>query len=369
MPKTYRVAVAGSTGRGNYGHGLDTAWQAVSQTQIVAVSDDNDAGRAAAAKRLKVEKAYADFRKMLDEAKPDILAICPRWVDQHAGMALAAAERGVHVYMEKPLCRTVAEADAIAAACEKTKVKLTVAHPTRYSPMIDTIKKLIAEGQLGTVLEYRGRGKEDRRGGGEDLWVLGTHIMDMIRAIGGAPKWCYARVTSNGTPITKADVIDGAEGIGPLAGDGVEAMFGMPDGSTAYFSSHRNAAGRPSRYGLQVHGSKGVLELLEGTLPSVKVLLDSGWSPGQSGKAWQPVSSAGVGKPEPLTGPQYRARHTLAILDFLDAIETNRQPKCGVLEARGITEMIAACFESARVGDRVELPLKTRENPLALMTK
>jgi hypothetical protein len=143
----------------------------------------------------------------------------------------------------------------------------------------------------------------------------------------------------------------------------------MPDGSTAYFSSHRNAAGRPSRYGLQVHGSKGVLELLEGTLPSVKVLLDGGWSPGRSGKAWQSVSSAGVGKPEPLTGPQYSARHTLAILDFLDAIEKNRQPKCGVLEARGITEMIAACFESTRVGDRVELPLKTRENPLALMTK
>ena len=49
-------------------------------------------------------------------------------------------------------------------------------------------------------------------------------------------------------PVTKKDVVEGAEGIGPLAGDTVQAMYGMPDRATAYFGSKKDAAGRPSRY-------------------------------------------------------------------------------------------------------------------------
>ncbi|HID23805.1 MAG TPA: Gfo/Idh/MocA family oxidoreductase, partial [Planctomycetaceae bacterium] len=259
----YRVAVIGRTGRGNYGHHLDRAWLSVPQTKIVAVADDNPDGLAAAARRLKVDTTFSDYRKMLDVVRPDIVCICQRWIDQHRDMAVAAAEHGAHVYMEKPFCRTLAEADQIVTACERNHVKLAVAHFTRYSPKIDTIKRLIADGHLGKVLEYRGRGKEDRRGGGEDLWVLGTHIMDLILAIGGKPRWCFARVMQDGHPITRGDVVDGAEGIGPLAGDAVHAMYGLPDGAIAYFSSVRNMGGHPRRFGLMIYGSKGVLEVLE----------------------------------------------------------------------------------------------------------
>ena len=367
MSKQYRVAIIGRTKHGNYGHALDTAWFAVPATQIVAVADDDKAGLAAAARRLKVKQTFADYRKMLDTVKPDIAAICPRWPDRHHDMSVAAAQRGIHVYMEKPFCRNLAEADEIVTACERTHVKFALAHPTRYSPKIDTIKRLIADGAIGTVLEYRGRGKEDRRGGGEDLWVLGTHVMDMIRAIGGHPTSCFASVLQGGKPVRKKDVVQGNEGIGPLTGDAVRAMFRMPDGSTAYFNSNRNMAGRPSRYGLQIFGSKGVIELLEGTLPSVKILSDPSWSPGRSGAEWQNVSSAGIGKPEPLKAPKYSERHTLAILDLLDAIETDRQPKSSMYEARGATEMILACFDSHRVGGPVSLPLKNRKHPLTML--
>jgi predicted dehydrogenase len=269
--------------------------------------------------------------------------------------------------MEKPFCRSMAEADEVVKACETNRVKFALAHPTRYSPKIKTIRALIEDGRLGRVLEFRGRGKEDRRGGGEDLWVLGTHVMDMIRAIGGQAKWCFAEVTQDGKPITKENVVEGSEGIGPLAGDMVRATFGMPDGATAYFHSARNAGGSPSRYGLQIFGSKGILELLEGTLPSVKYLPDPNWSPGRSGATWQDVSSAGIGKPEPLTDPKYRARHTLAIYDLLDAIEKDRQPLSSVYEARSVTEMIVAVFESQRRRRPVELPLESRVNPLSLL--
>jgi predicted dehydrogenase len=368
MPKQYRVAVIGHTSRGDYGHAVDTAWLSVSRTDIVAVADANKGGMAAAMRRLKVDRAYLDYRKMIDETRPDIVAIGPRWVDQHRDMAIYALERGSHVYMEKPFCRTLIEADEIVAACEKSNTKLAVAHPTRYSPKLNTIKALIASGKIGKVLEYRGRGKEDSRGGGLDLWVLGSHVMDMIHAIGGRPKWCYAKVKAGGKPITKQNVVDGAEGIGPLAGDHVQAMYGMPDRSTAYFGSKKNAAGRPSRYGLQIFGSKGIIELLEGVIPSVKYLPDAAWSPGRSGAKWQNVSSAGIGKPEPLTGEKYKARHTLAILDLLKSIEKDRQPLCGVYTVRETTEMIAAVFESHRLNKPVKLPLENRENPLTLLS-
>ena len=368
MPKHYRVVVIGHTNRGNYGHAVDTAWLSISQTDIVAVADANKGGMVTAARRLKVDRAYLDYRKMLDETKPDIVAICPRWVDQHRDMAVYALERGSHVYMEKPFCRTLAEADEIVAACEKSHTKLAVALPTRYSPKLNTIKELIASGKIGKVLEYRGRGKEDSRGGGLDLWVLGTHVMDMIHAIGGRPNWCYAKVKADGKSVTKQDVIDGVEGIGPLAGDHVQAMYGMPDRATAYFGSKKDRAGRPSRYGLQIFGSRGIIELLEGVVPSVKYLPDTSWSPGRSGAQWHNVSSAGIGKPEPLTGEKYKARHALAILDLIDAIEKNRQPLCGVYTVRETTEMIAAVFESHRLSKPVTFPLENRENPLTLLS-
>jgi predicted dehydrogenase len=361
---TYRVGIIGRTGKGGYGHALDTAWSAVPQTRVVAVADDNKSGLGAAARKLKLKSTYLDYRRMLDEAKPDIVAICPRWVDQHAEMVLAAAERGIHVYMEKPFCRTLEEADKIVATCEKTHARVQIAHPTRFSPMIDTIRGLIADGAIGTLLEFRGRGKEDRRGGGEDLWVLGSHILDMIRALGGAPSSCYARIGWKGHAVTADDVFDGPEGIGPLAGDNLQAAYQMKDGVTAHLASVRNQAGNPRRYGLQIFGSRGVIELIEGTLPPVQYLGDPSWSPGRSGASWQHVSSAGIGKPETLKGPSYQARHTLGILDLLGAIEASREPKCGMYEGRGVVEMIAACFESHRLGGPVALPLKTRANPL-----
>src|SRR5574340_12917 len=124
-PHRYRVAVIGHTGRGDYGHGLDTIWLEVPNAQVVAVADADERGLAAAVKRLGQPKGYVDYRRMLDEAKPELVSICPRWLDQHCAMVVAAAERGVRgIYLEKPMCRTLAEADAMVAACEKNKTAL-----------------------------------------------------------------------------------------------------------------------------------------------------------------------------------------------------------------------------------------------------
>lgn len=97
--KTYRVAVIGHTGKGNWGHGVDTVWLKVPQTEIVAVADPDEKGLAAAAARLKTTKTFADYRAMLAEMKPDIVAICPRWLDQHRDMCLAPPQPSARPYV------------------------------------------------------------------------------------------------------------------------------------------------------------------------------------------------------------------------------------------------------------------------------
>jgi predicted dehydrogenase len=369
MPTKFRVAIIGHTGSGNYGHGIDVVWSNFKdRCEVVAVADADEKGRAEAAKRVQAPKAYADYRQMLDETKPQIVAICPRWLDEHHDMVVAAANRGMHIYMEKPFARTLAEADEMLAACDKNNVKLAIAHQTRYSPKLQAVREIIDSGQLGTLLELRGRGKEDQRGGGEDLWVLGSHVMNLISFCGGQPTWCFGRVEQNGKPVTKAHVKPGNEGIGPLAGDHIVAMYGLDSGATAYFGSKRGAgSGGESRFGLQIYGSKGVLEILTGHLPSVQFLPDPTWSPGRSKAAWVNVSSAGIGKPEPLKDGGLGGGNLLAVQDLLSAIDNDRQPECNPHEARLTVEMIAAVFESHRVGGPVSFPLKTRVNPLTLL--
>jgi predicted dehydrogenase len=366
-PARYRVAVIGHTDRGNYGHGLDVVWLEIPDARIVAVADASEQGLAEAVKRLGNPKGYRDYRRMLDEVKPDLVSICPRWIDQHRDMVVASAERGVRgIYMEKPMCRTLAEADEMIAACEKHKTKLAIAFQTRYSQKLPVVREWIQSGKLGQVIEFRARGKEDHRGGGEDLWVLGIHMFNLIACLGGKPQWCFGTVEENGHPVGPADVKPGAEGIGPLAGGKVHAMYRLESGAVAYFDSVRRAGGQPTRFGLQIFGSQGIIQSFDtGHLPETYLLADSTWAPGRTGKRWIPISSAGVGKPEPLVNRGLAGGNLLAVRDLIEAVEKDRDPAASMYEARTATEMIVAVFESHRVGRPVTLPLAVRQNPLA----
>ena len=364
----YRAAVIGHTGRGNYGHGLDLVWLDVPNVRVVAVADADPKGLADAVKRLGSPQGYSDYRRMLDEVKPDLVTVAPRWLDQHCDMVAAAAERGVRgIYMEKPMCRTLAEADQMVAACEKHKVKFAIAFQTRYSQKLPVVQELIRSGRLGRIVEFRARGKEDQRGGGEDLWVLGPHMFNLICHFGGQPQWCFATVRQGGRPIRPEDVRPGNEGIGPLAGDQVHAMYGLAGGAVASFDSTCNAGSRPTRFGLQIFGSQGVLQSFDtGHLPEMYFLPEPCWSAHRTGKAWVPVSSAGVGRPEPLANRGLDGGNLLAVKDLIEAVENDRLPIANIYEARTATEMIVAVFESRRLGGPVRFPLANRQNPLAM---
>lgn len=355
-----RVAVIGHTGRGNYGHGLDTMWKAIPTTEIVAVADADAKGLADELKKLGTGKGFADYKAMLAEVKPDIVAIGPRQIDQHRDMMLAAIQNGVKgIYIEKPFVRSPAEADEVIAAAEKSGTKIAIAHRNRYHPVLPIVAKLIADGVIGRVLEMRGRGKEDPRGGSLDMWVLGSHVMGVAIALAGAPRACTAGVYQGGKPVTKADVKDGDEGIGPLAGDEVHARFEMENGLPFFFDSIKDgrlkkpAYDDPASFGLQIFGNEGVIDFRMDQEPFAWI---------QTGKeARRPVL-------EDKDIAKKVSSHEIPGLDLIAAIQENRAPLCDAAHGRQITEMIAAVFESHRLSSqRVTFPLQTRVNPLTML--
>jgi len=368
-PPTLRVAIIGHTGRGNYGHGLDSMWLHVPQTEIVAVADADPQGLAAAQKRLKVAQGFGDYGRMLAETRPDLVAICPRYVDQHCDMALAAIEAGARgIYMEKPFCRTPAEADAIVAACQRRHAKLAVAHRNRYHPVMPLLERMIKEGAIGRLLEIRGRGKEDERGGALDLWVLGSHVLNLTHYFAGKPLACSAVLLQDGRPVTRADVQQGAEGVGPIAGNEVHARFDTERGVPAFFDSIRKAGSRAASFGMQLIGTQGIIDLRFDTDPVAHLVPGSPFQPTNEARPWIAISTAGPGKPEPITELAVQSKyHLWPAQDLIAAIRENRPPLCSAEEGRITVEMIAAVFESHRFdGRRVTLPLATRQNPLAI---
>lgn len=364
----YRVAVIGHTGRGNYGHGMDTLWLSVPETSLVAVADPDRVGLAKACERLKIssESSFSDYREMLVKKKPEIVAIAPRHVDQHSEMAVAAARSGAKgIYIEKPFCRDLVEADKIVAACQHSNTKLAIAHRNRHHPVLPVIRQFIDDGKLGRQLEVRLRGKEDRRGGLLDLWVLGSHLLNLAHYFAGQPTACSAGIFKDGRPVSREDRFEGAEGVGLLAGNEVHARFESESGLPIYFDSIQGAGSSEAGFGLQLIGTEGIIDLRADREPLAHFLPGNPHIPTTKNRKWIPFSSAGMGEPEPMEDiRELVGGHLAAARDLIAAISEDRAPLCSAEDGRTVMEMTMAVFASHRLeGKRVAIPLKNRSHP------
>jgi predicted dehydrogenase len=352
------VGVIGHTGQGNYGHGEDTVWLKIPQTKLVAVADADPKGLAVAAKRLGGVKAYADYKVMLAETKPDIAAICPRHIHEHRDMIVAAVEAGVKgIYVEKPFVRTLAEADEIVKLCADRGVRLAIAHRNRYHPVVDVVKQLVASGEIGELKEVRVRGKQDQRGGGLDLWVLGGHGFNLATMFTGSATSCEATILVEGRPATKADIHPGDEGVGLIVGDEIHARYETKSGIPLYFDSKKGTPAKGTPFGARLIGTKGVISLQIDEEPLAILERD-----GQK----TPITTDGIGKPEPIKDIRLvNGGHHGAVRDLVAAIADKREPLCGPSAGLETVELTMAVFASfAADGKKVMLPLADRQHPL-----
>lgn len=363
-----RVAVIGHTGRGNYGHGLDVVWQKLADTEIVGVADPDTNGLRSALTRLKIENGFADYRTMLKEVRPEFVSVAPRHADQHFEMALAAIEADVKgLYVEKPFCRTPSEADRLIDAAEQRGTKIAVAHRNRYHPVLPIVNELIAAGEIGRLLELRGHGLGDRRGGGEDLWVLGGHVFNLFQYFGGEPVSCTGLVLQNGKPATKQDVVDGAEGLGPIAGNEIHARWLLAKGIVASYTTFADDGSNKEGYAAHLVGTKGTISIHIDRDPVAWLSRGNPFDPASRANPRVPITSAGLGKEE--TQPDLIAsvhNHVLAVTDLIAAVDEGRAPLCDARQGVIAVEMTCGVFESHRQGGaHVRYPLVERDNPLS----
>lgn len=354
----YRAAVIGHTGRGNFGHGWDSAFTGFPQIEVVAAADPVESGRFKAQKASGAARAYADYREMLRREKPDLVAICPRTLDQRLEMFTAVAETGAHILMEKPFSRDLVEADQMVALAERKKVKVQVGHTARPTPVTRRAAEMARNGTIGRLLEMRARGKEDQRAGGEDMMVLGSHLFDMMRMVAGDPRWVFAHVTQDGREVDRSQAHEATEPLGPIAGDEVASVFWFESGVHGYFSSRPSDVRSGERFGLALYCSKGVIFVPTTQVPGAPpdILLSNSWTTG----TWRKIDH----DPDERRSERGGA-NAMMVRDLLEAIEKDREPVCSARDARWTIEMVMGVYQSQRTGRRVEFPLKDRRHPLA----
>jgi myo-inositol 2-dehydrogenase / D-chiro-inositol 1-dehydrogenase len=160
---------------------------------VAATSDES--GRRFAAQR-NIPAHYGDFRRLLEDDEIAVVSVAlPNYL--HRDVVVAAAAAGKHVICEKPLARTLAEADEMIAACEQAGVLLMYAEELCFAPKYVRAKELVNEGALGRVFMVQ-QGEQHfgphsdwfwdvQRSGGGVLMDMGCHGVEFCRWIYDKP--------------------------------------------------------------------------------------------------------------------------------------------------------------------------------------
>ena len=250
---------------------LDGDWR------LVAGAFSTDAGRnARTGERLDLDPArvYPTIDAMLAgeaalpaDVRMDALAIVtPNHL--HAPMAIAALEAGFHVFCEKPMAVSVAEAQAIAAAARASDRRLALAFTYSGYPLIAEARARVANGDLGAIrrvqVEYlqgwlsapiddegnkqaAWRTDPARAGIGGCLGDIGTHAFQLAEHVSGLRVEAVSAEVSTHVPGRRLD-------------DDVSALLRFAGGARGSLIASQVAAGEENGLRLRVHGTRGGLE-------------------------------------------------------------------------------------------------------------
>ena len=122
--------------------------------EVVGLSDEQPERMAEAARNFNVppKRVFTDYRECLERTRPDVVILCPATA-RHAEWTEKVAPFGVHIIMEKPFAATLAEADRMIRAMERTGKTLAINWPLRWYPSHATAKRLVDDGLIGEVIE------------------------------------------------------------------------------------------------------------------------------------------------------------------------------------------------------------------------
>ena len=330
----------GILGGGNISETHARAAQAIPGVAVVAVHGQNH-GRSARLAQQFGAAAYDDLDRFLAHRPMDIVAIgSPSGV--HAEQGIAAARRGLHVLVEKPIDITTVKADALIQAAETAGVKLGVFFQDRMRPAVVEIKRRLEAGELGAPVLISGHVKWYRppeyyagsrwRGtwaldGGGALMNQAIHTVDLMLWLFGP----VARVS--GATAARLHAIE--------VEDTAAAVFEFDSGALGIIEAGTSISpGYPRR--LEVTGSKGTVILEDEKL--IAVNLQSG-SP-TAARASAPPAAPPENASSPVVSDA--SAHQRVVEDFVRAIKANTVPSCDGREGRRSVELVEAIYEAAR---------------------
>ena len=298
---------------------------------------------------------YATLRGLLHDPKVDVVSICTP-SGAHLEPAVAAAEAGKHVIVEKPLEITLKRCDKIIAACQSNDVVLSTIFPSRFHKASQTLKKAIDRGRFGRLTlgdayvkwyrtqEYydsgQWRGTWELDGGGA-LMNQAIHSVDLLIWLMGSV------VEVSATTATLAHERIEVEDVATASLRFENGALGVIEATTAAWPG--------SFKKIEIHGSHGSATIEEESITqwqfakktsSDQKLLDEMANKNETGGGAADPSAIG------------HAGHTAQFKDVIKAIKREETPLICGHEGRRSVEVILAIYQSAKTGKRVSLPLK-----------
>jgi len=146
-----RVAVVG-LGRAGVAHAVMLAH--IPGCELVAVADPRAAARAAVRGMGFKVPAFTRVERLLDKVRPDAVVVCAAQ-HERARVAQLVLEAGIPVLVERPMARTLEEAEALVQLASKRRIPLAVGHPLAFDPVFARVHEVVHEGVLGPVQHAR----------------------------------------------------------------------------------------------------------------------------------------------------------------------------------------------------------------------
>ena len=353
----------GLMGTGFVGDIHAASFQTVADAEVVAVASPTPGKAKAFAKQRGIANAFEDYHDLLAMKDIDLVTLgIPNHL--HARAAIDAAAAGKHVVCEKPLCRTLEEADAMIEACRKAGVLLMYAEELCFAPKYVRAKQLADEGALGEVFlvkqseEHFGPHEpwfwDIEKSGGGVLLDMGCHSIEYARWVFGKP--AVRSVVANAGTHVHADKTRGDDHSLCI----VEYEGGKVGLAENSWAKHGGVDDR-----CEIYGSKGFTraDLLRGS--SLLTYSESGYgyavekaaaTTGYTFTMFEEVWNYGF--------PQEMAHFVRCVQGAESPVETGE-------DGREVLKIICAAYESAGTGRRVEWPYEPRkvDKPIDLWLK
>lgn len=289
--------------------------------------------------------AYLELEKFLAHRPMDFVAIgSPSGL--HAQQGMAAARRGLHVLTEKPLDIHTLAADALIAACNEAKVKLGVFFQDRFKADLIRVKEWVDAGVLGKPIladarvkwfraaEYYGGSKwrgTARLDGGGALINQAIHTVDLLL-------WMFGDVAR--VQAQKKTALHKIE-----AEDTLTAMLEFQNGAMGVLQATTSVyPGYPRR--VELTGEQGTVTIEHDRIASTDLKNPLADAVGRGDDKNLSASSATVSD---VRG------HQAAMLDFIEAIEKNKTPRCSGVEGRRSLALVEAIYAACESGGRTEV--------------